>query len=100
MIDDKQEGFRAGKGCVDPIFTLNQIGEKAREKKRRVYVIFVGLEKVYDRVNRKTPWQVLRMYNEGGKLVNGIKSMCVPILACVKVKWGENQCFRIDSGVR
>ena len=27
LIDDEQRGFRAGKGCVD------QIGEKAREKK-------------------------------------------------------------------
>ena len=32
-IDDVQGGFRAGNGCVDQIFTLKQIGEKAREKK-------------------------------------------------------------------
>ena len=33
LIDDEQGGFRAGKGCVDQIFTLQQIGEKARKKK-------------------------------------------------------------------
>ena len=32
LIDDEQEGFRAGRRCVDQIFTLKQIGEKAREK--------------------------------------------------------------------
>ena len=32
LIDDEQEGFRERKGCVDQIFTLKQIGEKAREK--------------------------------------------------------------------
>ena len=26
-------GFREGRGCVDHIFTLKQIGEKARDKK-------------------------------------------------------------------
>ena len=31
-IDDEQEGFRAGRGCVDQIFILKQIGEKAQEK--------------------------------------------------------------------
>ena len=31
LIDDEQGGFRAGKGCVDQIFTPKQIGEKARE---------------------------------------------------------------------
>ena len=33
LIDDEQGGFTAGRGCVDQIFTLKQIGEKAREKK-------------------------------------------------------------------
>ena len=32
LIKDKQEGFRAGRGCVDQIFTLKQIGEKVSEK--------------------------------------------------------------------
>ena len=26
LIDDKQRGFRAGRGCVDQTFTLKQIG--------------------------------------------------------------------------
>ena len=29
LIDDEQGGFRARRGCVDQIFTLKQIGEKA-----------------------------------------------------------------------
>ena len=33
LIDDEQAGFMAGRGCVDQIFTLKQIGEKAKEKK-------------------------------------------------------------------
>ena len=33
LIDDEQKGFRAGKGCVDQISTLKQIGEKIQEKK-------------------------------------------------------------------
>ena len=37
--------------CVDQICTLKQISEKAQEK--TVYVGFIDLEKVYDRVNRK-----------------------------------------------
>ena len=34
------------------------------------------------------------------KLLNGIKSINVNILACVRVKGCESECFRIDSGVR
>ena len=36
LIDDEQGSFKAGRGCLDQIFTLKQIGEKAREKKRSV----------------------------------------------------------------
>ena len=33
LIGDEQGGFRTGSGCVYQIFSLKQIGEKAREKK-------------------------------------------------------------------
>ena len=92
-------GFRAGRG-VDQIFTLKQIGEKAREKKRRVYWGFINLEKAYDRVNREALWQVLRIYDVGGKLLNGIKSMCVNSLPCARVKGDESEFIRINSVVR
>ena len=69
-----------------------------QEKKCKVYVGFIGLEKVYDRVNREALWQMLRMYDVRGKLLSGIKSMYVDSSACVRVKGGER--FRKDSGVR
>ena len=67
LIDDEHGRFRAGRGCVDQIFTLKQIGEKTREKYMcmRVYVGFIEFEKAYDMVNREALWQVLRMYDLG-----------------------------------
>ena len=61
---------------------------------------FMDLEKAYDRVNRETLSQVLRMYDVGGKLLNSIKSIYVNSLACVRVKVSESECFRINIGVR
>ena len=40
------------------------------------------------------------MANVGGKLLNGIKSMHVNSLTYFRVKGGESECFRINSGVR
>ena len=71
------------RGCIDQIFTLKQIGEKAQQNKCTVYVGFIDLEKVYDRVNREALWQVLRIYDVGSKLASGIKSMYVDSSACV-----------------
>ena len=39
------------RGCVDQIFTLKQIGEKACKKICRVNEGFMDLEKAYDNVN-------------------------------------------------
>ena len=36
----------------------------------------------------------------GGKLLSGIKSMYVDSSACVRIKGGESEQFRIDSRVR
>ena len=93
MIDD-------GRVCVEQIFILKQIGEKTREKKRRVYVGFMDLGKAYDIVNREALWQVLRMYDVDGKLLGGIKSMYVDGLAFFRVKEVESEYFRIDNGAR
>ena len=40
------------------------------------------------------------MHDVGGKLFSGIKSMYADSSACVRVKGGESERFRIDSGVR
>ena len=61
---------------------------------------FIDLEKVYNRVNRRALWQVLRIYDVVGKVLSGIKSMYFDSLACVSVKGTERVWFRIDSGVR
>ena len=77
LADDEQGGFRVGRKCAD------QIGEKALEKKLRLYVGFMDLKKACGRVNREALWQIPRMYDVGCKLLNGIKSMHVNGLACV-----------------
>ena len=41
---------------------------------------------------------MLRLYGVGGKLLREIKNMYVDSSACVRVKGGESERFRIDSG--
>ena len=50
---------------------------------------FIDLEKAYDRFNKEALWQVLSMYDVGGKMSNGIKSMYVNSLACVSCPLGS-----------
>ena len=74
QIGEEQSGFRKGRSCADQIFVLRQVFEKMKEKKRKVYVAFMDLEKAYDRVDRDAMWQVMEIYGIGGKVLKGIKS--------------------------
>ena len=69
---------------------------RKHEKKCRVYVAFIDLEKAYNRVKGEALRQVLRTYDVGSKLLRGIKSMYVDSSVCVR----ESEQFRIDSRVR
>ena len=59
----------------------------------------MNLEKACDKGNREALWQVLRIYDMGGKPSIGIKSMYANILIRTGVK-NESERLRIDSGVR
>ena len=65
-----------------------------------MYIGFLDLEKAYDRVKREALWQVLRMYDVGGRLFNETKSIYINSLASVRVKRGESESFKINIGVR
>ena len=64
-VMEEQGRFRAKRGCVDQLFTLRQVMEKAIEKRRELFVAFIDLEKVYDKVNRVNLWEELRWAQVG-----------------------------------
>ena len=78
LIDEEQGSFRAGKGYVDQILCLIQKDDAG----------FMNFKEAYDRVNREAIWQVLRIYDVSGKLLNRINSMYVGSQACIRVKSG------------
>ena len=55
-VDDSQFGFVPGRGTTDAIFVVRQLQEKYLATSKRLYMAFVDMEKVFDRVPRKVIW--------------------------------------------
>ena len=49
-----------GKGTTDVTFALRMLMEKHKEGQRKVYCVFVDLEKAYNRVSREELWYYMR----------------------------------------
>ena len=100
QIGQEQSGFRKGRSCADRIFVLKQICKKTKEKKKRVYVTFMDLEKAYDRVDRDAIWQVMIIYGIGRKVLKDIMSFYDEGRACVMLRNMVSESFEVKLGLR
>jgi Reverse transcriptase (RNA-dependent DNA polymerase) len=75
LIGDEQGGFRAKRGCMDHIFTLQEIIAKRREQKKRTYLCFLDLSKAYDLTWRNGIWHRLLSIGVHGKIWHAMRDM-------------------------
>ena len=54
---------------------MKQMGEKFIDKNKHLYVAYMDLEKVYDRVDREAMWHVLGMYGIYGQMLKVVQSL-------------------------
>ena len=74
-VDAMQCGFTSGKSTTDAIFALRQLQEKYSHKKKRLYHIFVDLEKAFDKVPRAAIQWALRRQLVPERLINQVMSL-------------------------
>ena len=60
-MSENQFGFMLGRSTMEAIYFLRRVIEKYREKNRDIHMVFIDLEKSYDRVFRDIIWWVLEM---------------------------------------
>ena len=98
-IGDEQFGFMPGRGTVDAIFALRQMMEKHREKQKGLHMVFIDLEKAYDRVPRQEVWRCLREKGVPEKYVRIIQDMYERAEANIKTSVGLTKSFPVNVGL-
>ena len=51
-IDSMQFSFMPGRGTTDALFVVRRMQEKYRDKKKKLFMCFVDIEKAFDKVPR------------------------------------------------
>ena len=96
-VDQMQFGFMSGKSTVDAIFILRRMQKSYLEKKRKLFICFVDLDKAFDRMPKKVIEWALRKKLVLEKLVQAVMSMYKR--AKTRVKVGGEHSKEFDVGV-
>ena len=95
-INKMQCGFMPGKGTVDALFMARMLQEKY-DRKKKLYMCFVDLEKALDRVPRKVIECALRKKGVNEELVKAV--MYEGARTKIKVGTGMSEAFDVRVGV-
>lgn len=98
-INEMQFGFMPGRGTTEAIFIVRQMQEKYLGKKRKLYFIFVDLEKAFDRVPREVvQWSMRKLLVEEW-IVRVVMAMYDGSRTSVRVDGTQSEEFVVKVGV-
>jgi hypothetical protein len=84
---------------MEEIFLIRQLMERYREQKKDMRMIFIYLEKAYDKVPRNVMWWALRKHKVPLKYITLIKYMYDNVVTSVQTSDGDTNDFLINIGM-
>jgi hypothetical protein len=95
-ITENQFSFMLGRLTMKVIFLIRQLMERCREQKKDLHMIFIDLEKAYDKVPRNVMWWALQKHKVLLKYITLIKDMYDNVMTSVRTSEGDINDFPIN----
>jgi hypothetical protein len=100
-IEEEQFGFRKGRSHIYTVFAIKQLMENRKEFNCALYMLFLGYEKAYDRVNTQNLWKFVENYGVPKNLLNLIQSIYEITTIKIKLDAGKTtEAFEVNQGLR
>ena len=99
-LPESQCGFRRGHGCLDMVFTVRQLVEKAFEHQTKQFLTFVGLKKAYDSVLRIALWHALEKLGVPDQIIDIIRSFHEGMQAQVQMQGELLEEIAVENGLK
>jgi len=98
-VTKNQFGFMPGRSTMEAIFLVRQLMERYREQKKDVHMVFIDLEKAYDKIPRNVMWWALEKHKVPAKYITLIKDMYDNVVTSVRTSDGDTDDFPIKIGL-
>jgi hypothetical protein len=95
-VTENQFGFMSGRSTIEAIFLVRQLMERCREQKKGLHMIFIDLEKTYDKVPRNVMWLALQKHKVSSKCITLIKDTYDNVVTSVRTSDGDTIDFPIN----
>ena len=97
-VTQNQFEFMPGRSTMEAIFLMRQLMERYREQKD-LHMIFIDLEKAYDKVPRNVMWWALQKHKVPTQYITLIKDMYKNVMMFVRTCGGDTTDFAINIGL-
>jgi hypothetical protein len=97
-ITMNQIGFMPERSTMEAIFLIRQVKERYKEQKD-LHMVFIDLEKAYDKIHRNLMWWALDKHKVPTKYVTLSKDMYDKVVTSVRTTDGNTNAFPINIGL-
>ena len=84
---------------MEAIFLVRQLMERYREQKKDLHMVFIDLEKAYDKIPRNVMWWALEKHKVPAKYITLIKDMYNNVVTSVRTSDVDTDDFPIKIGL-
>jgi hypothetical protein len=98
-ITENQFDFMSGRSTMEAIFLIRQLMERCREQKKDIHMIFIDLEKTYNKVSKNIMWWALQKHKVSIKYITFIKDMYDNVVTSAQTSDGDTNDFPINIGL-